>query len=64
LHTDLHGLGHGVCRLYLGHWQTGLGGISGDLSLTVLTLFVTVFVLGFAVMFVDRQELAALTGRI
>lgn len=43
--------------------KLGLAGISGELGLTVRTLFVTVFVLSFAVMFVDRGELAALTGR-
>ena len=39
----------------------GLAGISGELGLAVRTLFVAVFVLGFAAVAVPRAELAGLT---
>lgn len=40
--------------------KMGLAGISGEVGLTVRTLFVVVFVLGFAVWAVPAQELATL----
>jgi len=40
--------------------KMGLAGISGELGLTVRTLFVSVFVLGFAAFVVPVQELAML----
>jgi transporter family protein len=43
--------------------KMGLAGISGELGLTVRTLFVSVFVLGFAVFAVPVQELSSL-GRM
>ncbi len=41
--------------------KLGLTGISGELGLTVRTLFVTVFVLGFAALAVSRAEVQQLT---
>ena len=41
--------------------KLGLTGISGELGLTVRTLFVTVFVLGFAALAVSRAEFQNLT---
>ena len=43
--------------------KLGLTGISGELGLTVRTLFVTVFVLAFAALVVDRTEFQNLTWR-
>ncbi|HEY8036850.1 MAG TPA: EamA family transporter [Methylobacter sp.] len=40
--------------------KMGLAGISGELGLTIRTLFVSVFVLGFAAFAVPVQELASL----
>jgi len=40
--------------------KMGLAGITGELGLTIRTLFVSVFVLGFAAFAVPVQELAAL----
>jgi transporter family protein len=39
----------------------GLAGISGELGLAVRTVFVSVFVLGFAALAVNREELGSLT---
>lgn len=39
--------------------KMGLAGISGELGLTIRTLFVCLFVLGFAALSVSPQELAA-----
>lgn len=39
----------------------GLAGISGELGLTVRTCFVFVFVLGFAVLAVPREQISMLT---
>jgi transporter family protein len=41
--------------------KMGLAGITGELGLTVRTLFVSVFVLGFAAFAVPVQELASLS---
>jgi transporter family protein len=41
--------------------KLGLTGISGELGLSIRTIFVFVFVLVFAVVFVPRQELSLLT---
>ncbi len=38
--------------------KMGLVGISGELGLTIRTLFVGAFVMGFALIFVDRGELS------
>lgn len=43
--------------------KLGLAGISGELGLAVRTLFVSAFVLGFAVLAVPRAELAGLSAR-
>lgn len=43
--------------------KLGMEGISAELSLTVRTLFVCVFVFVFAAMFVSPQEYRALDGR-
>jgi len=40
--------------------KMGLAGISGELGLTIRTLFVSVFVLGFAAFAVPAQSLAAI----
>ena len=39
--------------------KMGLAGISGELGLTIRTLFVSLFVLGFAAFSVSIQELPA-----
>lgn len=39
--------------------KMGLAGISGEMGLTIRTLFVSLFVLGFAAFSVSTQELAA-----
>ena len=41
--------------------KLGLTGISGELGLTIRTVFVFVFALMFAIFFVPKQELSALT---
>lgn len=41
--------------------KMGLVGISGELGLAVRTIFVAIFVLGFAVVFVKSSEIAMLT---
>lgn len=43
--------------------KMGLQGISGELGLAVRTVFVAVFVLGFAAVFVETKELGALDAR-
>lgn len=43
--------------------KLGLTGISGELGLTVRTLFVTCFVLAFAALSVDRTEVQLLTWK-
>ena len=41
--------------------KLGLTGISGELGLTIRTIFVFVFVLIFAVIFIPKQDLSSLT---
>ncbi|PNY82822.1 EamA family transporter [Deinococcus koreensis] len=43
--------------------KQGLSGISGELGLTVRTVFVFIFVLAFALLFVSRREFAGLQAR-
>jgi len=43
--------------------KQGLVGISGELGLTIRTVFVSVFVLGFALCFVSSQELAQVNSK-
>ncbi|WP_410209951.1 EamA family transporter [Aquirhabdus sp.] len=43
--------------------KQGLVGISGELGLTIRTVFVSVFVLGFALFFVSSQELAQVNSK-
>ena len=43
--------------------KQGLVGISGELGLTIRTVFVSVFVLGFALCFVSSQELTQVNSK-
>lgn len=50
-------------RIHVGDRQDGLNGISGELGLTIRTLFVCAFVLLFAVWAVPVQQLAEVSQR-
>lgn len=51
---------HAFRRIHLGHRQMGLAGISGELGLTVRTLFVSLLVIGFALYAIPAQEFTML----